>query len=465
MWYVVGTVCIGAFMAALDASIVNVALPTMMHGFGARYGTIEWVLISYLLTLSALLPLLGRLADLYGRRPLYSLGFVIFVVGSAVCGAAHDLPVLLGARVVQAVGAAMLQANSVAIITATVPSAHRGRAIGFQGAAQAVGLSVGPAVGGALIGLFGWRAVFYVNVPIGLVGTILAALILPKDPPRERIPAIHWPGSVSLTVALVAVMLVLSQGDTWGWISPATLWFAGAAVLAAVLFASLERRALTPIIDPILVRTRAFVLGSFTGLLSYHAMFGVLFLMPFYLEHVLHLAPSVTGLLLTPIPLGMTLAAPMAGGLADRFGSRQLTVAGMAISVVGVLAMILTIGVHPPLALLLAGFAVFGVGLGTFTPPNNSAVMGSAPRSHLGVAGGLLNMARSLGMALGTAVSGTMLVAFLPVGATRFARVPAIRDALVGVLVVACVTMVLSALRSGDGGQEGKGEGVAFIEV
>lgn len=458
IWYVVATVCVGAFMAALDASIVNVALPTMMHGFGARYGTIEWVLIAYLLTLAALLPVLGRLADLYGRRPLYALGFVIFVIGSAVCGAARDMPVLLVARVVQAVGAAMLQANSVAIITAAVPSAHRGRAIGFQGAAQAIGLSVGPAVGGALIGLFGWRAVFYVNIPVGLIGTLLAALILPRDPLRERSTAFDWPGSASLTAALVAVMLVLSQGDAWGWTSPATLWFAGAAVLAVALFAATERRAAAPILDPLLARTPTFSLGTATGLLSYHTMFGVLFLMPFYLEHVLHFAPSVTGLLLTPIPLGMTVAAPMAGSLADRFGPRRLTVAGMGLCVLGVLAMILTIGLHPPLPLLLGGFALFGVGLGTFTPPNNSAVMGSAPRSHLGVAGGILNMARSLGMALGTAVSGAMLVAFLPVGATRLARVPATRDALIGVLAVAGVTMALSALRGGEHRRGGEGE-------
>ena len=463
LWYVVATVCVGAFMAALDASIVNVALPTMKHAFGARYGTIEWVLIAYLLTLASLLPLLGRLADLYGRRMLYSVGFVVFVVGSVACGAAQGMAVLIGARVVQAVGAAMLQANSVAIITAAVPPDHRGRAIGFQGAAQAIGLSVGPAVGGALIGLFGWRAVFYVNVPVGLVGTALALLILPRDPRRDRPEAFDWTGSATLTVALVALMLVLSQGEAWGWTSAAILWFAGAAVLALLAFVSTERRVAAPIIDPVLVRTPAFSIGTTTGLLSYHTMFGVLFLMPFYLEHVLHLPPTVTGLLLTPIPLGMTVAAPLAGGLADRFGSRLLTVAGMAISALGVGTLILVIGVTPvPLPLLLAAFGVVGVGLGTFTPPNNSSVMGAAPRSHLGVAGGILNMARSLGMALGTAVSGLMLAAFLPAGAAGVARVPAIRDALIGVLVVACVTAALSALRHGE---ERSDEGRAAIEL
>jgi len=216
IWLVVATVCVGAFMAALDASIVNVALPDLGSYYHAG-STVGWVLISYLLTLATLLTLFGRLADMIGRKPLYTFGFLIFILGSAACGAAVSMTMLIIARVFQAAGAAMLQANSVAIITAAVPSNMRGRAIGFQGSAQAIGLSVGPAVGGALIGLFGWRAIFYVNVPVGILGTLAGALILPKDFLKKTSTVFDWVGTALFSPVLVAVMLALEEGDSWGW--------------------------------------------------------------------------------------------------------------------------------------------------------------------------------------------------------------------------------------------------------
>ncbi|MCY0885366.1 MAG: DHA2 family efflux MFS transporter permease subunit, partial [Firmicutes bacterium] len=324
IWYVVATVCVGAFMAALDASIVNVALPTMMRDFHTDYGTVEWVLIAYLLTLTALLTLIGRLADMVGRRPLYTFGFLVFIAGSALCGAAVNMPMLIISRVFQATGAAMLQANSVAIITATVPAEVRGRAIGLQGSAQAIGLSLGPAVGGALIALFGWRAIFYVNVPVGLVGTLMGAFILPRDHLGHTRPTFDWWGSLLLAPALVALMLALSEGKRWGWGSPLVVGLLAASALFLAAFVLRELRARSPLVDPRLFTIPVFSIGNFTGLLSYLVMFGVLFLMPFYLEHVQGYAPAVTGVLLTPVPLGMTVAAPIAGGLADRFGPRLL---------------------------------------------------------------------------------------------------------------------------------------------
>ena len=179
-WLVVGTVCIGAFLGQLDASIASLVLPTLEEAFGAPVADVEWVAIAYLLTLAALVVPLGRLADLLGRKMLYTWGFVVFIVGSALCGLAPGLGWLIVFRVVQALGAAMLQANSVAIITAAVPRRALGRAIGIQGAAQAVGLSIGPSVGGVLIDTLGWQWVFFIAVPFGLLGTLLAWLVLPR---------------------------------------------------------------------------------------------------------------------------------------------------------------------------------------------------------------------------------------------------------------------------------------------
>src|SRR5438067_7044452 len=188
-WLVVATVCVGAFLGQLDASIATLVLPTLEEAFHADVASVEWVAIAYLLTLAALVVTFGRLADMTGRKLLYTAGFVVFILGSALCGLAPDLGLLIGFRVLQAVGAAMLQANSVAIITASVPRRELGRAIGVQGAAQAVGLSFGPSVGGVLIAAAGWQWVFFIAVPFGLAGTVLAWLVLPQtERAAEHVP-------------------------------------------------------------------------------------------------------------------------------------------------------------------------------------------------------------------------------------------------------------------------------------
>jgi MFS family permease len=352
----------------------------------------------------------------------------------------------------------MLQANSVAIITATMPPHLRGRAIGFQGSAQAVGLSIGPAVGGALIGLFGWRAIFYVNVPVGLLGTLMGALILPRD----RLPATRqpfdWGGMLLFAPLLVAVMLALTMAPSWGYGSPALWTLLAAALVLLALFVRREKRFRAPMIDLALFRIRTMTIGNITGLLSYSAMFGTLVLMPYFFKRVFGMPESEIGLLLTPVPLAMTVLAPVAGGLADRYGSRMLTVAGMALTSAGCLLLALTVGRSAFVPYLVAELAVVGAGLGLFTPPNNSSVMGSAPPTHLGVAGGILNMARSLGMSWGTALALTLMGGVLALfgantqHATAMEWVAAIRWAFVGLVVLGAVATGLSAMRSAGSG-------------
>lgn len=458
VWYVVGTVCIGAFMAAVDASIVNVAIPDLAHYYNATASITGWVLISYLLTLATLLTLFGRLADMLGRRPLYTFGFLVFIIGSAACGAAPSLGFLIVARVFQAAGAAMLQANSVAIITATVPANIRGRAIGFQGSAQAVGLSVGPAVGGALIGLFGWRAIFYVNVPVGIIGTLMAAMILPKDKVTQSNTTFDWWGALLFSPTLVALMLAVTIAPHIGWTSPLVLGLFAATVVLLVAFIQRETHFRAPLVDVKLFKIKVFTMGNVTGLLSYLVMFGVLFLMPFFFERVGGFPSAVVGLLLTAVPIGMTVVSPQAGGLADRYGPRMLTTAGMAVSTVGALVLALTVGLNANLIILILGLILVGMGLGMFTPPNNSSVMGALPITRLGVGGGILNMSRSLGMAFGTAVSSTLMAGFLVAfggrvtGGPRAPWVPTMRWSILVLAAIALVAAVLSFLKTA--GQE-----------
>src|SRR5579884_1615222 len=257
-WLVVGTVCVGAFLGQLDASIASLVLPTLEDVFDAPVATVEWVALAYLLTLAALVVPFGRLADLVGRKTLYATGFVVFIVGSGLCGLAPNLGLLIACRVLQAVGAAMLQANSVAIIAAAVQQRELGRAIGVQGAAQAVGLAVGPSVGGLLIAALGWQWVFFIAVPFGLLGALLGWFILPQTQlvaavakarsaaaGRERF---DWLGAALFGPAIACSLFALTYGNSWGWTSARLLGVVGLAVLLLAFFVWVERRQAYPLV-------------------------------------------------------------------------------------------------------------------------------------------------------------------------------------------------------------------------
>ena len=460
----VGTVCIGAFLGQLDASIAGLVLPTLEQVFGAPVASVEWVAIAYLLALAALVVPLGRLGDLVGRKVLYTWGFVVFVAGSALCGLAPSLGWLIVFRVGQAVGAAMLQANSVAIITAAVPRRALGRAIGVQGAAQAVGLSIGPSVGGFLIDSLGWRWVFFIAVPFGLLGTVLAWLVLPltartsgADDARAA-ERFDWLGALLLGPVVGLILLGLTYGNSWGWTSPALLSTAGLAAACLGLLVYVERRSASPLIDLQLLRVRSFSRGLVAGLLSYAVLFGSLFLIPFYLERVLGQTAAQTGLLLTPVPIALGIMAPIAGTLTDRIGPGPPTVAGMAIAALALAGLALAPSLS--LALTLGLLALLGIGLGLFTPPNNSAVMGSAPANRLGVAGGILNMTRSLGTSVGVAATGAVLAVRLSarlgaqvqstIDAPVAALLPAFHETLLFLAGLAMLAAVVSSTRRGD---------------
>ncbi len=402
-WLAVAAVCIGAFMGQLDASIVTVALPTLQRTFHAGVGAVTWVGLSYLLVLVATVAAVGRFADMWGHKLLYVYGFGIFIVGSALCGMAPNLGLLIGFRALQAVGAALLQANSVAIIVLAVPKTSLGRAIGIQGAAQAVGLALGPSVGGFLLAAGGWRLIFFVNVPFGLLGMIAGLLLVPRSRHLQARARFDWYGLALFLPAVVAVFTAISFGNSMGWTSPAIIVLFVAGVALVIGFVRREGRCGEPMLDMALFRRSRFSAGIVSGLLAYLVMFGVLFLVPFYLERGLQLAPGRAGLELMTMPLALGVTAPFAGRLADRFGARPLNIAGMA-TVAGALALLGAL--RPMTSVFLMLLAVAGVGLGLFIPPNNAAIMGSVPEGQSGLASGVLNMTRGMGTALGLALTG-----------------------------------------------------------
>jgi MFS family permease len=282
-WYVVGTVCVGAFLGQLDASIVTLVMPTLRHQFHASLGGVEWVALAYLVVLVSTVTAVGRFADMVGRKLLYTYGFGVFTLASVACGLAPSLPLLIAFRVVQAIRAAMLQANSVALIATAVPRDKLGRAIGVQGAAQAVGLALGPTVGGLLISAGGWRLVFFVNVPAGIAGMVLGWFLLPRSRDLGRRTAFDWLGLALFAPAAGALLLGMNLVARSGSTRLAAIPVFAASALCAVAFLRHSRRARAPMLDLSLFRRPAFARGISAGLLSYGVLFVVLFVSPFFL--------------------------------------------------------------------------------------------------------------------------------------------------------------------------------------
>jgi EmrB/QacA subfamily drug resistance transporter len=437
-WLVLATVCIGAFMNQLDASIVTVAFPTLQRNFHDPLGAVTWVGLSYLVVLVGLVTGVGRMADMVGRKLLYTYGFVVFIVGSALCGLAPNLDTLIAFRVLQAVGAAMIQANSVAIIVLALPKEKLGRGIGIQGAAQALGLALGPTVGGLLIALGGWRLIFFVNVPAGIVGTVMAWYLIPRSRHLQKRVPFDWLGLGLFFPAVAALLSAVSFGNSAGWTSPTIIGLFAAAIVLGTAFIRRESRTPHPMLDLSLFKRVPFAAGIASGLLSYLVLFGTLFVVPFYLERALHQSPAHAGLILGAMPIALGITAPFAGRLAERVGARPLTAATMG-------ALVLA---HGSLAAIMVELTILGIGLGMFTPPNNAAIMGSAPRQQSGVASGVLNTTRGMGTAMGLAF--TSLVFGLVVGSEHASATVVTRGfeasaAFLG--IVALAAMVLAGMR------------------
>ena len=406
-WLVFLAIGIGTFMSALDGSVVNTILPVIRTFFQSDVAAVEWVVVIYLLVVSSLLLTFGRLGDLRGHKALYISGFLIFVAASALCGLAPSVWVLVLARGIQAIGAAMLFANSPAILTKAFPPQQRGQVLGLQATMTYLGLTAGPSLGGWLAQSFGWRAVFYINVPIGLIAFVLSLVFIQAEAhPESKGERFDLPGAVLFSAGLVALLFGLNQGGSLGWGSAIILTSLFAAVALLGVFLWVESRAPYPMLDLSLFQKRIFSAGAASALLNYICLYSVLFLMPFYLIQGLGLNPAQAGLLLTAQPVIMAIAAPISGSLSDRIGSRLLSTLGMGILALG-LFLISRLGASSSHTSILIGLAVTGLGTGIFISPNTSALMGSAPRQRQGIASGILASARNVGMVLGVLVSST----------------------------------------------------------
>jgi MFS family permease len=398
-WLAVGTVCLGAFMGQLDASIVTLTYPALRSGFHTSLAAVAWVSLSYLLTLVAVLVPVGRFADAYGRKLVYLHGFAVFTIASAACGLAPGLAALVAFRIVQAVGAAMLQANSVALVACSAPRPVVRAALGVQAAAQAVGLALGPTLGGLLVSTVGWRWVFGINIPVGIMAIVAGHYLLPRTRERTPVTGFDWPGLTLLAVATTGLLLAVSSLSGLGLPGWATAVLFVVAALCGYAFYRRQRGATSPLVDLTLLRTRGVGAGLVGALCGYLVLFGPLVLVPIVFGHR---GPLAAGLVLTALPAGFALAATTADRVLPATWRDRFRCAVGAVTCIVGLALMATLPFEP--GWLVVGLAVLGVGLGVFTPANNSMIMTSIPHRAAGTGGGLVNMTRALGTALGVAV-------------------------------------------------------------
>lgn len=406
-WLIFSVVGTGTFMATMTASIVNVGLPPITAALHTDIPTAQWVVTGYMLVITSLLPLMGRLGDVLGRRRVYGYGFIGFTAGSLLCGLANSIGMLIGFRVLQAIGAAALMANAMAIVTGVFPQQERGKVLGMIGTMVALGSLSGPGLGGVLIELFDWHAIFYVNIPVGFLGYAGVQLVLPVDKGLLE-EKIDYLGAALFTGGMVSFLLTLSYGTEWGWTSAKSLACIGFAGIMLVIFIWHERRIEYPMLELSIFRNWAFTAGNLAGWLSFMAMFSNSMLMPYFLHDILAFTPAQTGLIMSAFPLVMAIVAPLSGILSDKVGPVTLTTAGLGLMAVG---LVLTAKLHldSKLWLIMASQAIMGLGNGMFQSPNNSSVMSAVAPRQLGVASGVNALARNFGMVCGTALSVSIL--------------------------------------------------------
>ena len=452
-WGVLVAIGVGTFMTALDTSVANTVLPIIGKSFNEGITNVEWVVTIYLLVLSGLLLSFGRLGDMRGHKTIYLSGFGIFIAGSLLSGIAPNVVLLIAFRGLQALGAAMLAANSPAILTKSFPAQQRGQALGLQATMTYLGLVVGPSLGGWLASLYGWRVVFYINVPVGLVFFWLGSRFIPSDTIRQQAEKFDYLGAITFMLGLGALLLGLNQGSEWGWTTFPIMTLLFSAIILLSAFIYIEGHVQHPMLDLMLFKKLPFSMTTTSAVINYLGVYSSIFLMPYYLIQGRGFTPAETGLILSAQPLVMAVIAPISGTLSDRIGTRLPTVFGMAVLSAG-LFLLSRLGAQSEIKTIMMVLAVIGLGTGAFISPNNSALMGSAPKSRQGIAAGILATARNFGMVLGVGIAGAIFTTALAHGSSGsismggFAQNGAIFGALQLSFLAASLITILGVLTS-----------------
>jgi EmrB/QacA subfamily drug resistance transporter len=405
-WLVLISVSFGVFLATIDSSIVNISLPTLVNDLHTSLSAVQWVVLAYLLTITILMPGIGRLADMIGKKSLYILGFSIFLAGSFLCGISSRIEFLVGFRILQAIGGAFMMALGPALLVQSFPPEERGRALGINGLAVSLGIICGPTLGGVILANLNWHWIFFVNLPVGAIAIPIAIRSLPKGQ-RTHGEKFDILGASFLFLTLASLLFSMTFAQDAGFVSYQTLGLFGLFAISLVAFIQAEKKVNQPIIELSLFKNRILRTNLITGFLTFIASSGIVFLMPFYLQNVLGYDPELAGILMAVFPVMLGIAGPISGWLSDRFGFHSLTVAGLfvlSLSYFGLTRLSIST-TSWEFALI---YLPIGIGMGLFQSPNNSSVLGSASSERLGVVSSLLAITRTLGQTCGTAVIGSL---------------------------------------------------------
>ena len=452
-WHIFAALGSGIFLASFDGGAVRVVLPALVTEFDVDFALVQWVVLSFSLTQTAIMLGVGRLGDMVGKKPIFLSGTIAFAVGSVLAGLAPNIELLLFFRVLQAIGGAFATALSMGIVTETFPGQERGKALGLFSATVSVGGIAGPILGGVLLEYLSWRWIFFVGPSISCVSFLLAWRYLPGVSPGGR-QRFDWGGFVTFFAGLLTLMLFLTMGERNGYRSPAMLAMVVFSLLALTLFIRTELRVRQPLLDLALFRNTLFSLNLSMRLISFIVSGGLTLLFPFYLRNLLQLEPTVVGLLLTTSMVSFGLASPIAGILSDRFGYRLISTAGLVILALGCYT-IGTLSAETSILGYVLRVLPLGLGMGVFQSPNNSAVMGSVPRERLGVVSGINVIGRTLGNTAGVAALGALWASrvFVYAGedyaggvteAAAAAQIGGLRDVSYVALAIVCVALMLS---------------------
>jgi EmrB/QacA subfamily drug resistance transporter len=441
-------------MSTLDASIVNISLPTIIQSLNTDLKAVAWVVMAYLIVITGCLLLMGRLADLYGQRRIYLFGFLTFTVGSALCGFSPTVHFLIVSRMLQGLGASATMGIGPAIIATAFPERDRGQALGIVGSVVSAGFLTGPLLGGFLVEHLGWRSVFFINLPFGAIGILLSLKVLEKTRPKSGVRVDLW-GALLLFFFVTSILLLLNR---LGQGSTPLLWIGFLfSLFCFSLFIAVELRSSSPLIDLHLFRERVFTSSLGTSLLSFWMSGAHTFVIPFFLQSILGFSPSKVGMFIFPVALTIMIMAPLGGRFSDRVGVRIPATIGLIIISLTIFSFtFLKEGVND--YHILWRQVALGIGIGLFNPANNSAILGSLPREKAGLASSSLALARSLGIAIGTAFA-EMVITFrssvIPLGVSgRGPSIESIHDVWKFVVIFGLIAVLISWERKGKGGSQ-----------
>jgi EmrB/QacA subfamily drug resistance transporter len=442
-------ISIGVYMSTLDASIVNISLPTMVRSLKTDLTAVAWVVMAYLIIITGCLLLMGRLSDLFGQRRIYLLGFLTFTIGSALCSFSPTIHFLIGSRMLQGLGASALMANGPAILTTAYPENERGRALGILGSVVSAGFLTGPLLGGFLVDHVGWRSIFFINLPIGAMGTYLSSEVLQRDGSMGKGQVDLW-GAILLFFLLSSLLLFLNQlaqGSApllWVWFFLLLLCFS--------LFILVELRSPSPLVDLNVFRRRLFISSLGASFLSFWMSAAHTFVIPFFLQNILEFSPSKVGMLIFPVALIVMVGAPFGGRFSDRVGVRIPATIGLALTSLGIFSFTLLKPGASDLEILWRQ-VILGIGISFFNPANNSAIIGSLPHEKVGLASSFLALSRNLGMVMGVAFAEMVITFRLPTpplkGANADPSLGGIQDVWKLLILIGLIAILISWTREG----------------